>query len=152
MGKGLAAPSIVTATSLSFGARKRNVTLLSTCTSGETTGGGGVCAGAPASSKHPSRVASTRNVRFMISLITSMVARAHPTLIHQAPAPRDDTTSRASLLRLRQILLHPLNNFLRLRNWSIVQILPKEHQIPLHAVHQMPRLNEPVILPRIHHV
>src|SRR3989442_7162125 len=42
MAKGLVKLSFVTATSLSLGARKRNVTVLSACTSGETTGGG-VC-------------------------------------------------------------------------------------------------------------
>src|SRR4030088_2755024 len=109
MGKGLGLPSIETATSLSLGPRNRNVTLLSACTSGEISGVGGVCAGAAVAAR--SRMASTRNVRIMISLITSIIARAHPTLDSQ---PRDDTTSRASWLRLRQILLHSLNNFLRL--------------------------------------
>src|SRR5713101_9489501 len=44
MGRGLAAPSIETATSLTLGPRKRNVTVLSACTSGEISGGGAVCA------------------------------------------------------------------------------------------------------------
>src|SRR5467141_3234517 len=64
MGRGLGLPSIETATSLMLGPRKRNVTRLSEWTSGETSGGGGVCARpAMAVSKNASK---RKNVRFMV--------------------------------------------------------------------------------------
>src|SRR5260370_1883800 len=64
MAKGLGLPSIETATSLSLGARKRNVTLLSAWTSGEISGGGAVWArpAIDASNKAKKRKA----VRFMV--------------------------------------------------------------------------------------
>src|SRR5262252_6513146 len=46
MGKGFDVPSRLSSTSFTLGARKRNVTRLSGWTSGETTGGDGVCANA----------------------------------------------------------------------------------------------------------
>src|SRR5467141_1262376 len=84
MGMGFGMPSIWTATSLSLGPRKRKVTLLSACTSGEITGAG-VCAGVVEAVKVPSRMASPKIVRFMIPLCPKDIA----------PAPGDDTTDRA---------------------------------------------------------
>src|SRR5437899_12251310 len=90
MGVGLGMPSIWTATSLSFAARKRNVTLLSECTSGEISGGGGVCAGVPATMQVPSRMAmdtmpSTENVRFMSPLIFRKCSAISPSLDSERP-------------------------------------------------------------------
>src|SRR6266850_5972039 len=75
MGNGLGLPSIETPTSLSLGARKRNVTLLSACTSGEINGGGGVCAAAV---EAKNRIAIKQNFCLMIPLCrlhTSMWGR-----------------------------------------------------------------------------
>src|ERR1700693_6020745 len=70
MGKGLGSPSSDKETSLSLGARKRNVTRLSEWTSGEISCGGGVCARpATAVSKNASKSSSSKrkNVRVTYS-------------------------------------------------------------------------------------
>src|SRR2546426_1191766 len=102
MGVGLGMPSIWTATSLSFAARKRNVTLLSECTSGEISGGGGVCAGVPATMQVPSRMAmdtmpSTENVRFMSPLIFRKCSAVSPSL--DSERPRRGMIQQAALIR-----------------------------------------------------
>src|ERR1044071_7893673 len=67
MGIGWGEPSIVPATSLALGARSRKGTVRSACTSGETTGGGGVWAATlPSRSAAESR-AIRRAVFFMSS-------------------------------------------------------------------------------------
>src|SRR5438105_13951806 len=68
MGKGLLEPSMETATSFALGARKRNVTLRSAWTSGETSGGGCVCdlVFCDEAVKVRNRIARVRGVRFMV--------------------------------------------------------------------------------------
>src|SRR5260370_3152779 len=90
MARGLGLPSSETATSLSLGARKRNVTLLSACTSGETSGGGGVW-DRPAIDVSI-KASKRKAVRFMVPRCAATLV-AVPFL---RAAPRDNTTDRAS--------------------------------------------------------
>src|SRR6266567_24213 len=86
MDKGLVMPSIVTATSLSFGARNRNVTVLSPCTSGEITGVGGVCARPQAA---PIKNANeSKNGRFFISPCPQPAAPLIQVLFPKLPSCR----------------------------------------------------------------
>src|SRR5260370_20883485 len=92
MGSGFGAASSWAATSLSLGARKGNVTVLPACTSGEISGAGGVCAGAPAAT---SRMVSPNNVCLMIALCETPIEVSIPKwlrrgMIQQAALCREE--------------------------------------------------------------
>src|SRR5438270_11035929 len=53
---------------------------------------------------------------------------------------------------LRQILAQLLHNLFWLGLRWILQIFPKEHQVTLPAILNMPRFHETVVLPRVGHV